>query len=70
MAHDRYAVIGESEGLPVLYHQGHTRLIAELLRRQREARTGQPSFVVPMADWHADPLTALRRAQGLRRGPR
>jgi hypothetical protein len=69
VAHDRYAVIGESEELPILYHMNKAKVVAELLRRQREARTGQPCFVVPMADWHADPLAALRQAQGLRRGP-
>ncbi len=60
----RYAVIGESKGYPVLYHGNHTYLIAEQLRVRREAVIGRPCFVVPMAAWFADPLGALREAQG------
>ncbi len=60
----RYAVIGESEGYPILYHMNQTRLIAEQLRVRREAVVGRPCFVVPMAAWFADPMAALRGAQG------
>lgn len=62
----RYAVIGESKGYPILYHMNQSAKVAEHLRARREASIGRPCFVVPMADWHADPLGALRRAQGLR----
>ncbi len=68
MTEERYAMIGESEGFPVLYHMNQKYLIAEQLRRRREAITGQPCFVVPMAAWLADPLGALREAQGVRGG--
>ncbi len=63
MTEERYAVIGESENYPVLYHMNQKRLIAEQLRKRREAIIGQPCFVVPMAAWLADPLQALRRAE-------
>ncbi len=66
MTEPRYAVIGESEGYPVLYHMNQRPLIAEQLRVRREATVGQPCFVVPMAAWFADPLGALREAQGVR----
>lgn len=66
MTDTRYAVIGESEGYPVLYHMNQLATAAEQLRARREASIGTPCFVVPMADWHTDPLGALRRAQGLR----
>jgi len=56
-------VIGESETYPVLYHMNQKRLIAEQLRKRREAVIGRPCFVVPMAAWLADPLQALRRAE-------
>ncbi len=68
MAEPRYAVIGESEGYPVLYHMNQTPLIAEQLRKRREAVIGRPCFVVPMAAWFADPMGALREAQGVRGG--
>jgi hypothetical protein len=67
MAEARYAVIGESEGYPTLYHMDQTATRAEQLRKRREAAIGQPCFVVPMAEWHADPRGALRTAQGRRR---
>ncbi len=60
----RFAVIGESEGYPVLYHMNQKPLIAEQLRKRREGAIGRPCFVVPMAAWFADPLGALREAQG------
>ncbi len=66
MNEPRYAVIGESEGDPVLYHGNHKYPIAERLRKWREEAIGQPCFVVPMAAWFADPLGALREAQGVR----
>lgn len=65
---ERYAVIGESEGYPVLYHMNQTAILAEQLRARREQRIGHPCFVVPMADWHTDPLSALRLAQRSRPG--
>ncbi|MDQ6832441.1 MAG: hypothetical protein M3008_03490 [Chloroflexota bacterium] len=68
MTEARYAVIGESEGYPVLYHMNQARPQAESLRKRREATVGQPCFVVPMAAWFADPLGALREAQGIRGG--
>lgn len=49
MTEPRYAVIGESEGYPVLYHIDQTPLIAEQLRKRREGAIGRPCFVVPMA---------------------
>ncbi len=66
MSEPRYAVIGESEGYPVLYHMNQKHLITEQLRKRREAIIRQPCFVVPMAAWFADPLGALREAQGTR----
>ncbi len=66
MAETRFAVIGESEGYPILYHMNQTRPSAEQLRQRREAAIGQPCFIVPMAAWHADPLGALREARGAR----
>jgi len=60
----RYAVIGESEGYPILYHMDQTAAIAEQLRVRREAVVGRPCFVVPMVAWFADPMGALRGAQG------
>ncbi len=65
---ERCAVIGESEGYPILYHMNQKYLIAEQLRKRREAITGQQCFVVPMTVWLADPLIALREAQGMRGG--
>ncbi len=64
----RYAVIGESEGYPILYHMDQTAKAAERLRVRREAVVGRPCFVVPMATWFADPMGALRQAQGARGG--
>jgi hypothetical protein len=49
MMDERYAVIGESEGYPVLYHMNQTPLIAEQLRKRREALISRPCFIVPMA---------------------
>ncbi len=66
MNEELYAVIGESEGYPVLYHMNQKRLIAEQLRKRRETAIERPCYVVPMAAWFADPLHALRRAQGAR----
>jgi len=66
MAETRFAVIGESEGYPILYHMNQTRPSAEQLRQRREVAIGQPCFIVPMAAWYADPLGALREAQGAR----
>ncbi len=66
MTEERYAVIGESEGYPVPYHMNQKPLIAEQLRKRREAIIGHPCFVVPMAAWLADPLQALRRAEAAR----
>ncbi len=63
---ERYAVIGESEGVPILYHMNQKRLIAEQLRKRREALIALPCFIVPMTAWHVDPLGALREAQGVR----
>ncbi len=51
MNEPRYAVIGESEGDPVLYHGNHKYPIVERLRKRREQAIGQPCFVVPMAAW-------------------
>ncbi len=62
---ERYAVIGESEGYPILYHMNQTAAIAEQLRARREAVVGRPCFVVPMAAWFADPMDALREVQGV-----
>ena len=57
-----YAVIGESEGYPMLYHMNQTWANAERLRQRREAATGRLWFVVPMGAWFANPLTALHEA--------
>ncbi len=65
---ERYAVIGESEGYPLLYHMDQTAKAAEQLRVRREAVVGRSCFVVPMSAWFADPLGALRGAQGARGG--
>lgn len=64
----RYAVIGESEGYPTLYHMNQGRAQAESLCQRREAMIRRPCFVVPMADWHRDPLLALRQAEAARFG--
>jgi len=61
-----YAVIGESEGYPTLYHMNQTRARAEKLSQRREAAQGRPCFVVPMSEWHKNPLTALRQAEAVR----
>ncbi len=66
MTEARFAVIGESEGYPILYHMNQTRPSAEQLRQRREEAIGQPCFIVPMAAWLSDPLGALREAQGVR----
>lgn len=66
MAKPQYAVIGESEGVPILYHMNQTPTAAEQLRLRREAAVGQPCFIVPMAAWLSDPRGALREAQGTR----
>ncbi len=66
MTEPRFAVIGESEGYPILYHMNQTRPSAEQLRQRREEAIGQPCFIVPMAAWLSDPLGALREAQGAR----
>ncbi len=62
----RYAVIGESEGYPVLYHMHQKRPIAEQLRKHREALIARLCFIVPMAAWLTDPLRALRGAEAAR----
>jgi hypothetical protein len=62
-----YAVVGRSESYPTVYHMDQTRERAERLRERRAAATGQPCFIVPMADWRADPGDALARAQAARR---
>ncbi len=64
MTERRYAVIGESEGDPILYHMNQTATQAEQLRQRREASSGTRCYVVPMAAWQADPRGALRQAQG------
>ncbi len=66
MAETRFAVIGESEGYPILYHMNQTRPSAEQLRVRREAAVEQPCFIVPMAAGLSDPRGALREAQGTR----
>jgi hypothetical protein len=58
-----YAVIGRSEGQPVLYHMNQPQKSAEQLRNRRAQATGQPCYIVPMADCLAGPLTALQRAE-------
>ena len=66
MNEPRYAVIGESEGYPILYHMNQTAQAAERLRARREVSIGQSCFVVPLSAWLADPLGTLREAQGTR----
>ncbi len=61
-----YAVIGESEGYPTLYHMNQTWANAERLRQRREATTGRSCFVVPMRAWFANPLAALHEAVAAR----
>ncbi len=68
MAEARDAVIGESEGVPILSHMNQTRPSAEQLHVRREAAVGQPCFIVPIVAWLSDPRGALREAQGARRG--
>jgi len=58
-----FLVIGRSEGSPTLYHTTRTPENAERLRLRRQTVTGQPCFVVLMADWAAGPRTALQRAE-------
>jgi len=41
MMEERYAVIGESEGYPTLYHMNQTKTNAEKLRERREASISQ-----------------------------
>lgn len=65
---ERYAVIGESEGYPTLYHMDLTRATAESLRVRREVAINRPVFVVPMGAWHANPLAALKEAEIARFG--
>lgn len=50
----------------MLYHMNQTKVNAEKLRKRREATISQPCFIVPMAAWLADPLQALRHAEGTR----
>ncbi len=61
-----YAVIGRSEGQPVLYHMNQPHKSAERLRARRQDGTGEPCYIVPMAEWYAGPLTALQRAEAER----
>ena len=69
MENDRhYAVIGRSESQPTLYHMNQSPANAERLRRRREAATGQPCFVVTLAEWLANPLAAIQRAEATHRG--
>lgn len=56
---ERYAVIGESEGYPVLYHMHQKRPIAEQLRKGREALIARPCFIVPMAVWLEESGTSV-----------
>ncbi len=58
-----YAVIGRSETYPTLYHMNQTKAAAERLRKRRADAAGQPVFVVPMADWLTNPLTAVQNAE-------
>ncbi|MCA1598277.1 MAG: hypothetical protein LC769_04530 [Chloroflexi bacterium] len=58
-----YAVIGRSENMPTLYHMNQTKEAAERLRTRREHATGQSAYVVPMAAWLANPLTAVQNAE-------
>ena len=66
MMEERYAVIGESEGYPTLYHMNQTKTNAEKSRSRREAAIARPCFIVPMAAWLTDPLQALRRVEAAR----
>lgn len=50
----RLAVIGRSEGGPVLYHTDKTRDDAELLCARRESARGRPCYVITMAAWQAE----------------
>lgn len=63
-----YAVIGRSEGAPTLYHMNQKKVNAERLQQRRERASGEPCFVVPMAQWHANPRTALQQAEAARFG--
>ncbi len=56
----RYAVIGRSDADPTLYHMNLSWVRAVYLRARREAATGRPCYVVPMAAWHRNPLDALQ----------
>jgi hypothetical protein len=58
-----YAVIGRSDADPTLYHMNLPWVRADDLRARREAATGRPCYVIPMAAWHRDPLGALQRAE-------
>ncbi len=58
-----YAVIGESENYPILYHMNQKQAQAEHLRKRREESINQPCFIVPMSAWLTNPLRALRQAQ-------
>jgi hypothetical protein len=66
----RYAVIGRSDEDPTLYHMNLPWVRADYLRARREAATGRPCYVIPMAAWHHDPLAALQRAERARSAPR
>ncbi|MDQ2783635.1 MAG: hypothetical protein M3Y58_01385 [Chloroflexota bacterium] len=64
MSNERhFAVIGRSEGQPTLYHMNQSPANAERLRQRREAATGQPCYVVPLAEWLEDALGALQRIE-------
>jgi hypothetical protein len=63
-----YAVIGRSDDEPVLYHMNLSWAHADSLRVRREAATGRPCFIVPMATWHHDAGAALHRAEQERFG--
>jgi hypothetical protein len=63
-----YAVIGRSDDEPVLYHMNLSWVRADSLRARREAATGRPCFVIPMAAWHHDAGAALLRAEQARFG--
>jgi hypothetical protein len=62
----QYAVIGRSETYPILYHMNQTRPNADLLCQRREAAIKRPCFVVAMAEWAANPRTALDDAEAAR----
>jgi hypothetical protein len=40
-----------------------SRTNAERLRQRCEAATGQPAFIVSLAEWRESPLSALQRAE-------